>query len=418
MPETCWHKQDVVAQMNTALPGYLNVLHTTPHVRAFQHNIDFITTRAGKRIKIVDIGCGTGMISSLLFNHYYTGCDLPHVVEGCAKENFPDHAYFHFDIENSAPDFIKSYDMVLMNALVDIMAEPVAVLEKVMQQNPRFIFIHRQEFSASSETHVTQNPSYGGHTWHSIINRKEFEALADKHLYKIVTEQSCGFDNWEGGGSSLVLEKLNSWSLYQMDRELYSRYFRDKKEKGFFVESGANDGVKQSNTLFFEHHLDWRGMLIEPVRELYKQCKQNRSPLTIIENYGLVSHEYKGDAVKLHYTPECYGLMSVVADQAHTQHHLAKSMEAGQLVKCKSITIDALFKKHKMQNTTIDLFVLDIEGYEVQALKGFTPQLWNVRHFLIEEQYGNGPEVEKILAGYYTKHAQLSEHDFVYVAKK
>ena len=36
-------------------------------------------------------------------------------------------------------------------------------------------------------------------------------------------------------------------------------------ENGFFIEAGANDGVVQSNTFYFEKELNWTGLLIEPI---------------------------------------------------------------------------------------------------------------------------------------------------------
>ena len=53
----------------------------------------------------------------------------------------------------------------------------------------------------------------------------------------------------------------------QMDRclEQYLPY-----KNGFFIEVGANDGFAQSNTYYFERFLKWRGILIEPIPELYR----------------------------------------------------------------------------------------------------------------------------------------------------
>jgi len=48
------------------------------------------------------------------------------------------------------------------------------------------------------------------------------------------------------------------------------------KKKGVFIELGANDGLFQSNTVFFEKELGWRGILIEPSLKGYEKCKINR----------------------------------------------------------------------------------------------------------------------------------------------
>ena len=56
---------------------------------------------------------------------------------------------------------------------------------------------------------------------------------------------------------------------HELDKKLkkYLNY-----EKGFFVELGANDGIKQSNTFYFEKNLNWRGILVEPIKIKYLKC--------------------------------------------------------------------------------------------------------------------------------------------------
>ena len=61
--------------------------------------------------------------------------------------------------------------------------------------------------------------------------------------------------------------------LNQIDQQLlqYLDY-----SGGFFVELGANDGIRQSNTLFLEKKKHWKGLLIEPFPERAKECEKNR----------------------------------------------------------------------------------------------------------------------------------------------
>jgi hypothetical protein len=49
---------------------------------------------------------------------------------------------------------------------------------------------------------------------------------------------------------------------------------------GFFVEIGANDGVTQSNTLYFEQFRQWSGILVEPTHLNYFKCRANRAKYT------------------------------------------------------------------------------------------------------------------------------------------
>ena len=63
-------------------------------------------------------------------------------------------------------------------------------------------------------------------------------------------------------------------------------------KNGFYIECGANDGVNQSNTWFFEKKLKWRGILIEPVPDLFKELKKNRNKNNIFINKCLVGKDF------------------------------------------------------------------------------------------------------------------------------
>jgi len=109
-----------------------------------------------------------------------------------------------------------------------------------------------------------------------------------------------------------------SFALDQLDKKL-ELYLPPLKE-GFFVEAGANDGVSQSNTLYFERYMGWRGLLIEAIPELADQCRRNR-PRCIVENCALVAADYPEDTIEMQYC----NLMSIVkgamgGDEQDRQH--------------------------------------------------------------------------------------------------
>ena len=50
-----------------------------------------------------------------------------------------------------------------------------------------------------------------------------------------------------------------------VDFTIFSHFFAHPPViGGTYVEIGGSNGVHASNTLFFEQHLDWTGVLIEP----------------------------------------------------------------------------------------------------------------------------------------------------------
>lgn len=46
-----------------------------------------------------------------------------------------------------------------------------------------------------------------------------------------------------------------------------------QKKNGVFIDIGAYDGLKDSNSYYFEKHLGWTGLCIEPTKYLFDQLK-------------------------------------------------------------------------------------------------------------------------------------------------
>jgi FkbM family methyltransferase len=181
---------------------------------------------------------------------------------------------------------------------------------------------------------------------------------------------------------------------------------------GFFIEAGANDGVTQSNTLFFERHRGWKGLLVEPVPELAQRCRANR-PACVVENCALVAADDGRREVPMTFC----NLMSVVqgamkspdADRAHVERGVAiqPGVTSYELT-VPARTLDDILAAHGIE--AVDLLSLDVEGYEVPALRGL--QRVRPRFMLIEAR--DRPAVEAELARDYVVLAQLSHHDLLF----
>src|SRR5215831_4591146 len=83
----------------------------------------------------------------------------------------------------------------------------------------------------------------------------------------------------------LGVRPRHSFGLNLLDVKLAEHL---SSRRGFFVEAGANDGLAQSNTLYLERYLGWRGLLVEPIPELARLCRVNR-PRAMVEECALVS---------------------------------------------------------------------------------------------------------------------------------
>ena len=158
-------------------------------------------------------------------------------------------------------------------------------------------------------------------------------------------------------------------ALDDLDRKLERHLDRDG---GIFIEAGANDGVRQSNTYYFEKIRGWSGLLIEPVAELAAECRRNRrSPVV---EAALVAVEEPGAMVEIHVA----GLMSTVTGALGGEDTTAAHVAAGLALqglpdagrrRVPARTLSGLIDEVGLA-APIDLLSLDVEGAELDALRG------------------------------------------------
>lgn len=203
-----------------------------------------------------------------------------------------------------------------------------------------------------------------------------------------------------------------SFALNQLDLKL--KKFMNFSY-GFFIETGANDGKNQSNTLYFELYKDWTGILIEPIPELAALCRRNR-PKCIVENCALVEFEFEEPVVEMWHC----GLMSLVkgalkSEEAELNHikkgiSIQSEVENTYLIKVPAVTLTSVLEKYDVSQ--VDLFSLDVEGFELNVLKGLDFDRYKPKFMLIETRYRD--EIEEFLKPLYEPIAELSHHDVLY----
>ena len=203
-------------------------------------------------------------------------------------------------------------------------------------------------------------------------------------------------------------------ALHDLDRKL-ERYLPEKG--GFFVEAGANDGHLQSNTYYFERFKGWRGVLIEPVPELYRRCVHER-PRSLVFNCALVPEGFPDAKVQMRYS----GLMSLVhgaqgseeADEQHVQAGTMRGWDRLYELQVPARTLSSVLDEAGVKE--MDLLVLDVEGYEPQALAGLDLLRHRPRFVLIEilDALRTRSEIEDLLGSVYEAVEQLSPTDVLY----
>jgi FkbM family methyltransferase len=154
------------------------------------------------------------------------------------------------------------------------------------------------------------------------------------------------------------------------ERELVRSFFGDRT--GFFVEVGANDPLNSSQSWHLEQ-CGWRGILIEPHPDLAATLRATRqSP---IYEFACSAPENRGKRLPLH----VHGAMSSLDREA-----MAPGALPHATVSVSVLTLDDILANAGAP-TPLDLLSIDVEGHELDVLRGFDIGKWRPRLLLLED---------------------------------
>lgn len=201
------------------------------------------------------------------------------------------------------------------------------------------------------------------------------------------------------------------YGQFELDRVLYETFFKDQKN-GFFVECGAFDGLTESTCKFFEETMGWKGLNIEPTPYAYGRLIKNR-PNSINENCAVSSKT--GVATFTNALHPDLGVHFGNGSLSHSQMHKNELIATGckfETFEVNCVLFESLYQKHNLPD--IDLFVLDVEGHELEALPGILaiPAHALPKVFCIEHTIAGFDNLTKCLEQHYTYHSRQSHNAF------
>jgi FkbM family methyltransferase len=159
-------------------------------------------------------------------------------------------------------------------------------------------------------------------------------------------------------------------SYSQVDQDLWVLEMLNNKKNGYFLDVGAYDGIKYSNSLLLEKDFDWTGLLIEAHPNNFDTLKNNRKNTLV--PYAV--SDYNG---KIIFENEC-GTGSKVVEKN------------GLSIDC--ITFEKMFEMYNVPNY-IDYISLDIEGMEYLSLTKFPFDKYKFKLLTVEHNlYMSGSE--------------------------
>jgi len=240
--DICWYQKECIESMNRFEDECIKNQDIQPHYKSFNELLSLCGTG-----KLLDLGTGTARISQFCKNFEFYGADLPHIISGCSMRNYPQYFYRSVDLIEDNLAWIRKFDVIVLNGVIDIMENGKYILERVLTHANKYVLIHRQEITENGKTHSVINPSYNSKTWHSVINRAEWNEVIERMGFEIVKENSPGFTNWENNGSSFLLKnKVKDMTKYDSHplRQLKNRIQQANPLK---VVIGGGDGIHDSS---------------------------------------------------------------------------------------------------------------------------------------------------------------------------
>jgi len=147
-------------------------------------------------------------------------------------------------------------------------------------------------------------------------------------------------------------DSIRYYSQQDEDKYIIQKILKDKITDGVFLELGACDGIMYSNTKTLEDYFGFSGILIEPIGHFYNRLISNR--------------------------PNCEHHNCVVSTQEGEITFVGSDAEGGikEFIKNGFNKIETTVKSRQLKNILkesqynyIDIFILDVEGAELDVLQ-------------------------------------------------
>ena len=192
-----------------------------------------------------------------------------------------------------------------------------------------------------------------------------------------------------------MANKLSKEIRENHEKQLIRDFF-DQQTNGFFVDVGANDPTSiMSQSHHLESTLAWTGILVEPNPQLAQRCRELRSRSTTFECACVDLEDHPSLTL---YIPLKNG------HEMDLHASIDKNIDDFNYQQHKEVTVKARTLNSMLGEVSageIDLLSIDVEGAELQVLKGLDFAKYQPKLILLEDKHL-----------YLTKHHFLNKHGY------
>jgi len=185
----------------------------------------------------------------------------------------------------------------------------------------------------------------------------------------------------------LKLGLLNFFGTKDQDKWVVKDVF-NYKQKGFFLDLAATNGLLENNTYVLEKYFNWYGIAIEANQNFFSQLKKNRNCICI--NEVVSSKETSVEFLEMGPTG---GIVGENYDNSFSKRKKLLNNLKNKIKIKKTTTLEKILDESNAPKV-IDYFSLDVEGAETEILSNFNFNKYTFLSITIERPT---PELNDLL---------------------
>lgn len=226
------------------------------------------------------------------------------------------------------------------------------------------------------------------------LTNKEYDCWYCKNNTNVIWSNDYNIDN------IINLIKINL--IMETEKKFYGQFGTDKIIKEYFqknyigncIEIGAVDGKFISNTLHFEE-CGWSTLCIEPIPEYFNELIKNRKNCI---NYAITNQNIDNIPFTM-VTMNNGGKSSIsgleIDERLIESHNNMGLNPSKSVILVNGRRLDWCIETY-FNHENIDFVSIDTEGNELDVLKSFDVNKYNIKLLVVENNY-NEPEIELYL---------------------
>uniref|UniRef100_A0A6C0JJV2 Methyltransferase FkbM domain-containing protein n=1 Tax=viral metagenome TaxID=1070528 RepID=A0A6C0JJV2_9ZZZZ len=155
---------------------------------------------------------------------------------------------------------------------------------------------------------------------------------------------------------------MNRFARGELDKFIYDNCINNVLEDGVAIEIGGHDGGWLSISRFFERELKFKTILVEPIKRLFEQSKINR-PNSVHLNYAVSKKRGFTNIVK----PSNDNIQEISSLEDGLNVNWKQAWGLTKIEQVTSLHMQDIIDETQL--SYVDLFVIDVEGHELDVLE-------------------------------------------------